>query len=159
MAKRSLGGKITILLFFGTFLGLGLVALGTAASGAYYGAQSELWPSTEGHIEQSSAQTRRRRKGRRSTRLRLSYSYAVDGISYVNDQARFLDNMFFSKTDKQAIVGRFPAGSTAPVIYDPENPQRSVLVRGYSKVSLAGGCLLGSLFVSLGGWGVARSYR
>ena len=93
MAKRTLGGRITILVFFGIFLAMGLAAIYLSASGAYYGSRAELWPSTEGRIEESRTETRMRRKGKRRTRLHLSYSYAVDGIRYANDRARFLEDL------------------------------------------------------------------
>ena len=160
MAKeKTIGAKITILVFFGVFFLFGIAALYIAIEGAYFGYQSEGWPSVVGVIEESRIKTRKGKKSKKRSKLVVSYQYFVNDVPYRNDKARYLDNMFYPKTKKQEIVSRFPKGEKATIYYNPSEPGQSVLVQGFALGSFIGGMLLGLVFCAIGifGFSLLRS--
>ena len=157
--EKTIGAKITILVFFGMFFLFGIAALYIAIEGAYFGYQSEGWSSVEGVIEESHIKTRKGKKSKKRSKLVVSYQYFVNDVPYRNDKARYLDNMFYSKTKKQEIVSRFPKGEKANIYYNPSNPDQAVLVKGFSLISFSLGVLLGLVFCAIGIFGFSLLRR
>lgn len=56
------------------------------------------------------------------------YTYAVAGSPYTGDRVSFGgQNRFYVEKAAQAIVDKYPAGSTVQVRYNPENPKECAL--------------------------------
>ncbi len=157
--SKSIGTRLIIIVFFGIFVLFGGAALYIAGEGAYYGYQSRSWPSTRGLIEESTIKTRVKKKGRKKRSLVINYRYKVDGMTYRNGKAQYLDNMFYSKTMKQRIVSRYQAGSQAPIHYNPANPAQAVLIPGFPIWSFFGGLIVGILFSGIGLFGLSRLFK
>ena len=153
--KRTLGGTLVIIVFFGSFAALGSIALYISSEGAYYGTLSGDWPTTEGKMIESRIKTRRK-KGKKKRLLVIKYAYQVNGSRHINNKAQYLDNVFYSTTRKKEIVSQFPAGKIIPVYYNPDNPSQSVLFPGFSTGSFFGGIALGSIFMGIGMWGLVH---
>jgi hypothetical protein len=151
--SKSIGTVLIIVIFFGAFAAFGGIAVFIVAEGAYLGSASHAWPSAEGVIDESRIDTQRAKNDQKKQRLVIRYHYNIDGHSYRNDKAQFLDNVFYPNTSKQQVVARFPAGQTVRVYYNPSDPQTAVLITGFPMVTFIGGLLVGLLFLGIGVWG------
>ena len=60
----------------------------------------------------------------------VTYSYAVDGRSYVGDVLRTDGYDYSSRSGANAKLDEYPVGSAVDVRYDPHDPSRSVLEPG-----------------------------
>lgn len=90
------------------------------------------WRSVPGLVTRSNLESRRNRIGARKTAdfdVEVDYEYVVGETVYRNDVVRF-DQGQLSTGEKKRLVGTYPPGRRIEVFYDPENPGRSVLVRG-----------------------------
>ena len=158
------GGTTSARLF-----GLLFVALGIAIS--VWGAvlltrakASVSWPSVEGKIIAASVKTQtatpsggRTRATSRTYKANVSYEYSVGGTRYSSDKVSFGEYGDSDPEHARGIVGRYPAGKTVQVYYNPEKPDVAVLEPGASwssYVPLGVGILfaLAGVAVSLGGF-------
>lgn len=87
---------------------------------------SAAWPSTEGRITESEVVRYDATTSRYDFLVR--YSYNVDGRDYTHNVATLYT--LSGKAECEALLEKFPAGTNAPVYYDPQNPQDAVLVTG-----------------------------
>lgn len=67
---------------------------------------------------------------------RVEFSYTVGGTQYSGTRVSFARLQFYSEKKANAIVAKFPAGATAPVAYDPQDPKSSVLDRDIKASSI-----------------------
>ncbi len=123
---------------FPLLLSLGLIALGlifgAMALNLFYkniqdwtrARQSKTWPSTPGHITKAELVWVR---GGRSAHPKpvITYTYSVDGVPYTGDRIAFEYAHVHARDEVEAILQRFPTGSSPPVYYDPARPQDSAL--------------------------------
>jgi hypothetical protein len=69
-------------------------------------------------------------------RAEIQIEHVVGGMPYPDIWAYSVENLSnvysAGREDKQAILDRFVVGTEVPCWYDPANPERVVLVRGYS---------------------------
>lgn len=109
------------------------------------------WPTVQGKVTSSGVSVRKSTSGsgskkRTSTVYEPSviYDYTVNGKSYTSHRITAGD--FSSSSSKRAhrIVNKYPAGSTATVYYNPDEPYQSVLEPGatfFSYVPFGSGIL------------------
>jgi hypothetical protein len=87
---------------------------------------STSWPTTPGHV--TAAETVKVTFRRQP---RVTYSYSVNGNSYVSQRISFAGG--YRPKDTDAILARYPVGSEVPVSYAPENPAEATLETGATK--------------------------
>jgi hypothetical protein len=127
--------KKQVVLVFGFFM---LLALGWFVFNVYgdvKAAQTLFWPSTEGTVISGEVATVHSSKGSSKSKPVIRYSFAVNGVEYESD--RYSSTMvrgssFWAKE----VVDKYSAGSTIKVYYNPENPVKSVIDRGFQKDDL-----------------------
>lgn len=93
---------------------------------------SQDWPSVSGLVTYSNLEARGKKMGRQLTtdfRVQVGYEYVVDGNRFENDVVQFNQNDL-TTAEKELIVSTHPKGRQVEVFYDPDAPERSVLVRG-----------------------------
>ena len=155
MAKsKGIGAKMVIIVFFGIFLSSGIVSLYIALEGANYGYQSKNWANTQGVIDESHITTRTRKKGGKKYALIINYHFNVDGMTYSNDRAQYLDNMFYPRSKKEEIISRYRPGQRALIYYNSANPDQAVLITGFATIAFSGGLAIGLLFSGFGVYGL-----
>ena len=100
-------------------------------------AAADRWLQTSGRILASETEAFQSGVERISTpsrtlhRQRVTYGYAVAGVSYSSDRVSMGARTSSSVgAVEQAIVRRYPVGKTVTVHYDPTNPSQAVLERG-----------------------------
>ncbi len=154
-------------------IGPGILAVVCLAGGvgmtAFFGlpmyrrAQASLtWPTTTGTIQTSELQ-KSFQKGKTRYSPSVSYAYEVDGtprtFNYIwasggdssGDQSR-----------QQAVVDKYPVGSTVKVFYDPENPDFAILEPGITatnSIVLGGGGAILLAGVIMAGVAIVRIVR
>ncbi len=95
---------------------------------------------------------------------RISYTYSVDGRAYTNRQiyhpsqvdtepGELRGKEFDQRGAAEDVVGRFPAGETAPVHYDPDDPTVAYLIDPSTDLLITSG-FLGVFGLVLGGIGI-----
>ena len=99
--------------------------------------------------------------------LRVEYSYEVDGIAYESDQISLVD--WEDSTDsslgwKEDFERAHPRFSSIDVYVDPNNPERTVLITGFSigsgaitNIAILSCCNIFLLFIGLGSAGNANA--
>ena len=87
---------------------------------------STAWPTASGKITASeSVKVMFRRQPR------VSYSYVVDGVSFVSQRISFAGGYRPKETDP--ILARYPIGSEVTVAYAPDRPAEATLETGATK--------------------------
>lgn len=102
------------------------------------GAATYAWPKTEGLIASSKVEKVRvysyswsPRRYIHGLRDRTVFSYAVGGVKYTSDTANYGGRTIGSiRVLASRLAGRFTAGETVEVYYNPEAPEQAVLLRG-----------------------------
>jgi len=63
----------------------------------------------------------------------VKYRYQINGVEYRNNQLTYLVVQGWSREDMKGLVDeyRLVTGATIPVHYNPDDPQDSVLIRGF----------------------------
>ncbi|MFP2926968.1 DUF3592 domain-containing protein [Pyxidicoccus sp. 3LG] len=117
-----------------------LLADGFILYGIMQGLRATTWPEAMGTITHSSVSTSR---GSKSTTYKLAvrYSYSVDGRLHEGDRHRFSGWSSSSSGAAEALVRRYPVGSSVTVFHAPDATD-SVLERG-----ITGGDLFLLLFL------------
>jgi len=124
--------KKQLFLVFGFFILLSISWLIFSVYGDVKAVQSLLWPSTEGTVISGSVETSHSTKGGSKSWPVIRYSFSVKGVEYESDRysstvAR--GSSFWAKE----VVENHPAGSTIRVFYNPDDPSKSLLDRGFQK--------------------------
>jgi hypothetical protein len=122
--------------------------------------ESLRWPKTTGTVLRSSVvQHHFGRENKTEVRYfpKIAYQYVVFGERYQADRIVFGAVSSGRLQNAQAVVDRFPAGSTISVYYHPNTPSTSVLRAGYQNNALAK-IVAGLLFCLMGAF-IYRSWR
>ncbi len=134
-------------------LGLGLLILWGSGRNlwerwaAFAGAlRSRDWAETQGTVTRSVV-THRRTRNHVSYVAAIRYSYGVNGKTFVGERLDFVEQDATFEAS-QALVARFPLGSSQRVYYDAALPQWATLARNLPPVVLVS---LGWLIVALVG--------
>ena len=110
---------------------------------------SRAWPSTPGRVTGSGVEESSGSEGGTVYRAAVHYTYAIGGREFNNNRRVFGDTVSSSNRGAaERAAARFVVGSTAPVYYNPANPQDAVLERTSGVAGLMFG--LGALFLVLG---------
>jgi len=89
------------------------------------------WPAVPGLILQSSIVEHEGRTGEDTQySVQIRYRYEVNGTQLTSDRFSLADHSSSRRAEMQAITEHFPAGSMAPVYYDPEAPASTLLRPG-----------------------------
>jgi hypothetical protein len=137
--------------------------------------QAQNWPIARGVISRVSAQSSyhgQRLGSATRFKVEVSYSYDVNGRTYVGQQSQFLDrnfeavpglnlsggfplsiNYFYWGNDSKAIQAQFPQNTASAVYYDPAHPSRSVIDKNVGSFSMLAGqaWAIGTLIIGLCG--------
>lgn len=121
-----------------------LAALLGAGLSMYQVWQSRSFIEVEGTIESNEydrardklGESHRDRERRRKTvYFTVNYRYTVSGREYQSNRIQAGTFGFISAANKRDFETRFPVGARVPVYVDPEQPERAVLVRGWSHIT------------------------
>jgi hypothetical protein len=109
---------------------------------------SELWPIAGGAVLSTEVTKHTYRDPQQHTTSytytpHVRYSYSVAGKSYEGKVIRFGDMTQGAVSLAEAIVAKYPAGSTVAVRYDPQNPSRATL----ETTSAGGGQIWAGIFL------------
>jgi hypothetical protein len=122
--------------------------------------ESASWPTVEGRVAHSEMTLG---SGDESSVYHASvlYNYKLSGVSYSSDRIGFGDFDSSDSSHAQAIVNRYPVGTSVQVHYNPQTPNLSVLETGVNGATyfLAPG---GALFLISGClmlWGLPKLLR
>ncbi len=91
--------------------------------------RSRGWMETGGRVIASNVNTFTD-KGTTTYRPIVVYSYSVGTIRYMSSRIAFHSLASAKRADAANAAGRYPVGSTVPVLYDPQDPEQAVLERG-----------------------------
>lgn len=156
-ANASLRPPLGLTIAWLVLLGLFLSAFAAALASMYEGWQSHSWQEVPGRITDQHSERARSKRGQtnqqrrdRAVYLHLAYSYQVDGVDYEGDRIEPGTFGMISAANQRAYADRFPVGSEVSVYVDPQDPQRAVLVRGWSFVTTFL-CAI-SAFLGVGSW-------
>lgn len=124
--------KKQVYLVFGFFMLLALGWFVFSVYGDVKAVQTFFWPSTGGTVISGEVAIVHSSKGSSKSKPVIRYSFAVDGVEYESDRYSSIiarGSSFWAKE----LVDKHPAGSAITVYYNPENPVKSVLDRGFQK--------------------------
>jgi len=111
------------------------------------GSASYRWPMIEGKVAYSgthmSARSSRESSLPPSYYPVVRYQYSAGGKSYTCDRISYgSDKVGVTKSEAQAVAGSYTSGKKVMVYYDPANPERATLERGFTMdafMPMAGG--------------------
>jgi hypothetical protein len=112
-----------------------LVGLGVLAWGIHLtlqGLTSQNWPAVQGTIISSEIQESEDSDSGTVYGASVRYAYRVDGIDYTGSKVSFADISASDSSIAIRVVGRYPAGRSVAVYYDPAQPKTAVLETGVS---------------------------
>ncbi|MDB6034040.1 MAG: hypothetical protein JWM16_4378 [Verrucomicrobiales bacterium] len=92
----------------------------------------------------------------------IAFHFTVDGKEFTSNLAMVDQPPKTFATDAQALVQRYPAGSTTMAHYNPQNPSEAVLETGVAKstyVAFVFGLVLAALGVGLFGYRMLSAPR
>lgn len=148
--------------FGGNLMVLGAIIFAIGAYGTVKGALTLRWPRAEATITTADLlrqmTTTRGLDGRSQedswNSFHVLYRYTVAGREYVAGGVELYDFGMQNSAGAAKMRERHPAGSTATIVYDPENPSVSRLEPGPSSFALALGGI--GAFMALTGLWVRR---
>ena len=120
------------------FLLAGMANLAFGVRNVYSARVSSSWPRTTGTIVSSEVErsTSRSSGGKHGSRTstayhaRVTYSYAVDGVSWEGRNVAFGDYGSGNPSHAAGVVARYPVNRRVDVFYAPDSPGRAVLAPG-----------------------------
>ena len=86
------------------------------------------WPTTQGVITRSGFKTKF--VGAINHSAHIEYDFSVDNKRYTSTSVRTRGASSKNKSDIEAVIERFPAGTEVPVYYNPDDPSESYLEVG-----------------------------
>lgn len=109
--------------------------------------QAQSWSVTECKVITSAVG---RHTGDDSTTysVDISYDYEVDGKVYHSDRYKFMSGSSSGYNGKKEVVDQYPPGKVIRCYYDPSDPSKSVIERGFTSDMLFG--LIPLFFVVVG---------
>lgn len=107
---------------------IGIMVLLTRRRSAAKQAASLTWPNCDGRITQSVIESERDKDDRVSYSARIAYAYEVNGQGLAADRVAWGGRAGSSNpAEAEALVARYPVGTTAKVTYNPDKPEEAVL--------------------------------
>ena len=148
-----------------TIFGIAMIALGTLFAGfawrrhtrkvAECEGAARTWKTAPGTIRECAVGERLDQDSDGDEYIthvpRVSYSYSVDGRTFEGSRAYLARDAFSNKREANAWVALRPAGSSAPVWYDPADPAQSTLeIDRPSIVTFVAFAMVGAVFAGVG---------
>lgn len=93
----------------------------------YFSIVSTNWPTASGEITESRVTPP---SSHRNWELHVKYEFMVSGIEHQGDVYRFGGGSFFSQRAAETVAAQYIPDDPVKVFYDPDNPDRAVLVPG-----------------------------
>jgi hypothetical protein len=156
LSTKAAGQRFAIL-FFGAFIVIGALVSYLISVRPF----SEMfiarhWPAVPCTIISSDVRTHRGNKGQTYS-VNIFYSYVFNDHLYKANRYDFMGGSSSGYASKQAIIGRYPPGSTSVCYVNPLDPDRAVLARGFTPMMWIG--LIPLVFCLLGFIGLISSLR
>jgi hypothetical protein len=124
--------KIFFVLFFGAFLGAGMLTLWLMAIGPWLNMRaSQDWVPVDCTIVSSEVESHSDSDGTTYS-IEISYEYEYEGKTYQSDRYHFLTGSSSGYAGKKEVVDRYPPGKEATCLVDPSNPQQAVIDNTWS---------------------------
>ena len=126
------------------FMAAGLLTATGTMSVYFLGEASRTWPQTNAVILSAEVSKYENRSTGGTANRSISYApdvvytYAVKNNNYTNNRISFSPIGGSDRSRIARYVSRFTIGKSYPVYYNPEKPQNSTLIRGTSKLNIAG---------------------
>jgi hypothetical protein len=143
-----LGGWGTALVF----LGIGFFILRKAIRNRRMAAAAAQWPTTDGTVISTDVVKRVSKSEHEFDYFvpQIRYQYKTNGISHQGNVIRIgLDELGYPEEKKaREHIALYPVGTTIPVRYDPQDPERAVLEIGQMGVTRK--ILAGFIFAGIG---------
>jgi len=114
------------------------------------------WPTVPCTIISSEVRTHRGNKGQTYS-VNIFYSYVFNDHLYKANRYDFMGGSSSGYGSKQAIIARYPSGSTSVCYVNPLDPDRAVLERGFTPMMWIG--LIPLVFCLLGFVGLTSTLR
>ncbi|GAB4199125.1 MAG: hypothetical protein Fur006_49510 [Coleofasciculaceae cyanobacterium] len=97
---------------------------------------SYSWLSVMGTIDSLQVYRGTTMRGNVSYSLKIRYQYVVDGQIFQSEQLRFgWSSNYLSKSSEAALLPlqeKYSSGTSILIYYDPDNPDNSVIERGFN---------------------------
>lgn len=141
--------------------GFGLTLLAAGVRQSARGRETRGWTRTQGRILEARVE-RLEMDDRQDLRFgfTIRYGYEARGRPYESEQVWIGSSAASISGDEawpRRWVERFPAGSEAPVWFDPANPRHAVLVQGIPGAQVRVLLAVGALLLAIGVFALARS--
>lgn len=154
----GLAGKVVGSLFFGIFLGMGLLFVGLMLRDVYRSAVTYVWSETSCEILASSAGQDPQDRGRESAYVfRVKYRYSFRGKGYTSEVYARSYRGSSDYGEAQRLAARYPPKAQAVCYVNPSKPAEAVLGRGSLWVCLF--LPIPLIFVAVGGGGIYVIWR
>ena len=111
-----------------------LIFLAIIFSARRTAAQAQSWATTTGRVILSTLEARRGSKGGTVYYPVVQYQYRVHAMDY--ESRKIMPGMEWGGSGAQAVVAKYPTGSTVTVYYNPENPAEALLERDVPKYTI-----------------------
>ncbi len=117
--------------FGGIFLLLIGVPLSIGGAVNFVHAKASMsWPAVNGVVDRSDIVEGSGRRGNRTYKAEINYSYIVDGQRYHGNKCTTLETRWTSPAGAARVQSQYPVGAAVDVFYDPQDPARAVLEPG-----------------------------
>ena len=126
------------------FAVFGLGAIGVSLWLRRMSIRARSWPSTSAKIIRSALVSDPHDSG---SSVEISYTFSVGGRDF-NSRCISFSPMPSSPQSQSQLVARYPVGTLVETYFDPDNPNRSVLLRDESNTWLWGP-LVGTVFMAI----------
>lgn len=114
--------------------------------------RSQKWPTTEGVVTASKVAEMPRIRYVPPYQARVSYRYSVGKRRYISTALNFDGGGYFSRSEAQRVVDRYPVGKQITVYYNPGDPTVAVLEPGGGGDSFTLSAGIGVLGLVMGLW-------
>ncbi len=152
--QRFIGGILLLL--------IGIPLLIGAVVNLVHATASTSWPAVAGVVDRSEVVETSGRRGKRSYKAEINYSYTVDGRRHRGNKLTFLESSWSSPARAAQVQAQYPVGAVVDVYYDPQNPARTVLEPGVNIndwAVLVAGLVCLAAGISFGVWPVMVHLR
>ena len=149
---------------FGVFAALGTYLSTQASANMAKAAASADWKAADGQIIQSGFEVRGIRRSRQAATVSVQYRYRVGDSPYIGNLLSFEKQDSFRPATAEEILKPYPSGAKCKVYYDPDDPSKSVLIKGIrsgNTINLVVGLLmiLGGVVMAIDCWIGAANVR
>lgn len=108
--------------------------------------QAAKWPSTSARIVRSAVKSQKRQDSSVVNLPSIEYEFAIGGKSYRGSRISAVEKA--ADRDVKATLDRYPVGATAPVYYNPANPEEAVLEHDLPLPAAALYAIAGGIFMA-----------